>query len=212
MSEWKAQMALSMSFMLVSLSYPVREFKHTWSLQNTRGSILPQLRQNLVDHALENGATHLLMIDSDQTFPHNLAIDWLKEDRPVIAANVATKTMPSWPTARKKVGGLAGTPIYSDVANQRFEKVWRVGTGVVMLRRDVLEKLPRPAFTPYWHKELDKYVFEDWVLMEHIEAAGFDIVVDHKMSQEIGHIGDYEFTHKHVGMTRRADTMKEEAA
>lgn len=210
MTEWKAQTALCMGFMLSSLSQRHPEFRHTWSLQNVRGSILPQLRQNLVDHALESKATHLLMIDSDMTFPQNLAFEWLKADRPVIAANCPTKTMPCWPTARQ-FGPGAGSVIYSEGAADRFERVWRVGTGIVMLRRDVLEKLPRPAFTPYWSEALDSYVFEDWVMMEHIEKLGFDIVVDHEMSQEVGHIGDYEFTHKHIGMTMRANAHAEAA-
>lgn len=208
MSEWKAQTSLSFALLCVRLCYPDRRFQHQFFFDNQRGSILPQLRQNLVDKALKEGASHLLFIDSDMTFPDMLANEWMAEDRPVIAANCSTKSMPAYPTARAK-GGKTGVPAYSDVTAQRFGEIWRVGTGVMMIRRDVLEALPRPAFTPYWHTELDRYVFEDWVMVEHIERAGFPIVIDHEMSLHIGHIGDYEFTHNHIAMSRRAEAAAE---
>lgn len=208
MSSWNALMAQSYSLMMLHLANADPRFQHTYAWHNARGSILPQLRQNIVDRALKEGATHLLFIDSDQTFPHMIANEWIAEDRPVIAANIATKSMPSNPTARQKGTGT-GVPTYCDVAPERFQKVWRVGTGVMMLRRDVLEALPRPAFTPYWSVEADSYVFEDWVLCEHIERAGFPIVVDNEMSKQIGHCGDFEFDYTHVAMSRRVRAKQE---
>ena len=206
-ANWSAKNSASFALMLVHLAFPQKNYKHQFYFWNERGSILPQLRQNLVDKALSGGATHLLMIDSDQTFPEYLPTEWLEADYPVIAANVATKSVPTWPTARREGNGLAGVPVYSDVAKERFEKIWRVGTGIMMLSREVLEAIPRPAFTPYWHKELDKYVYEDWVLCEHIERAGFPIRVDNKLSLQVGHVGEFEFTHDHVAMSRRANAQ-----
>jgi hypothetical protein len=204
MGDWRAKMALCFAQMMVHLAFPQKAYKHTLAWSNQRGSILPQLRQNLIDKALEGGATHLLFIDSDMTFPPEIATDWLEADYPVLAANCPTKSIPSWPTARLKDSTIAGTPLYSDVGAGRFQKVWRVGTGIMMLRRDVLEKLPRPAFTPYWHQEKDGYVYEDWALCEHIEAAGFPIRVDNKLSLEVGHDGAMEYTWDHITMSRKA--------
>lgn len=211
MGTWQAKTSCCFALTLVALAFPKKEFKHQFFFWNEKGSILPQLRQNLVDKALKGGASHLLMIDSDMTWPEYLPEQWMAADYPVIAANCPTKSMPCWPTARNKGSTLAGNPVYSDVASERFSKVWRVGTGIMMLRRDVLEALPRPAFTPYWHEEKDGYVYEDWVLAEHLERLGIPIRVDNKLSMEVGHDGAYEFTWDHILMTRKSQQAKEAA-
>lgn len=208
MAEWKAKTSLSIGLLMVNLAFPQKEYDHHYIVQNERGSILPQLRQGLVDKALKENATHLLMIDSDMTFPETLATDWMREDFPVIAANCPTKSVPCHPTARY-FDGKTGAAVYSDLATQRYERVWRVGTGIMMLRRDALEALPRPCFTPYWHEEQDRYVYEDWKLCEHLEALDIPIRVDHQVSMEVGHIGDYEFKHSHVAVTRKQKAIQE---
>jgi hypothetical protein len=145
-----------------------------FNIDNRRGSILPGLRQKILDDAIKQDCTHLLFIDSDQIFPMELAAHWISLDKPVIAANIATKEDLSKPTAKKRVGGVF-VPHYSDVGADAYTKVVRVGTGIMMMKREVFAALPRPAFTPYWSEEVQDYVFEDWKLCEHLEEMGVPI-------------------------------------
>lgn len=174
-----------------------------WAIQVVTSSVLPGSRQKLVDAALFSEADYLLFLDDDMSFPEYLIHVWLSENRPVIAANCPTRSWPTNPTARNPANTAKGTPVYSDVAPYRWGKVWRVGAGIMMLRRDVLQALPRPAFTPRWEASVDDYVGEDWVMCEHIEAAGFPIIVDHELSQQVGHTGDMKFTWDMVKASRK---------
>ena len=206
MTEWHAEMALCLALMVHILTMNLVKFH----ILNKRGSILPQLRQDLVDFAVEHEASHLLFIDSDQTFPEFLPLAWLETKRPVIGANIATKGMPSYPTAKRRVGGVL-QPHYSDTANERFSQVSRVGTGILMLDLETMKKLPRPAFAPRWQPELNEgkgaFVFEDWALMEHLEALNIPVVVDNEISQAVGHIGTRSYDHMHIIATRKQEAQ-----
>lgn len=179
-----------------------------WSIQVKNSSNLPGNRQKLVDDALANDLTHLLFVDDDMTFDAEMIFEWLAENRPVIAANCATRGIPTYPTARNQ-GGLHGQLVYSPLEGEecrtRWERVWRVGTGVMMLRADALRALPRPAFTPRWDAERNDYVGEDWVMCEHLEAAGIPIIIDQQWSCTVGHVGTHTFTHAMVAGQRKLE-------
>jgi hypothetical protein len=185
--------ALSLALMCSDLSFPLSGKSHVFQVLNIKSSILPEGRQRLLDAALEGDATHLLFVDSDMVFPPQLARYWLGLGKDVVAANCPTRGFPCNPTARNS----DGTPVYSE-GKTGVEKVWRVGTGLMMVTAKALRSVPRPAFTPYWSKERDSYVGEDWAFADNLEAAGFPLWVDHMMSQTIGHIGQYTFTHDDI--------------
>lgn len=194
---WSGDMGLSFVLMVHMLTCYAVPFH----IQQERGSILPQLRQNLLDRAIKDGATHLLFIDSDQTFPHELGVRWLQKDFPVVAANIATKAFPSNPTARQE----GNRKVFSDAAADPFEKVWRVGTGLMMLKREAFVQLPKPAFEQRWREESGTFQGEDWTLCEHLEALGIPIRVDHALSLQVGHVGFETYTHDHVVLSRRME-------
>ncbi len=188
-----ADTALSLALMSSDLCFPLGRKSHVFNILNVKSSILPQGRQSLVDAAIEGDATHLLFIDSDMTFPPFLARRLLAHDKDVVGMNCPTRGFPCNPTAR----GFRQEPIYS-VGKQGLEKVWRLGTGVMLIKVEALKKLPRPMFTPYWNEGNDSYVGEDWAFAEELEKAGIDIWVDHALSTAIGHIGQYTYTHEDI--------------
>lgn len=195
---WEPEFGLSLAMMIHHLTCAGVVFH----IQNERGSILPQLRQNLVDMAVQNDVSHLLFMDCDQTFPPELPLEWLSVKRPVIAANIATKGTPCYPTAKKMVGGVP-QPFYSDVAAERFSQVGRIGTGIMMLDRATLQALPRPAFLPGWHDKLGVYVGEDWMMVSHLDELGIPVVVDNHLSLKVGHVGKRKFTWEQIIATRK---------
>lgn len=214
--EWQQVFSQSVAFLIHKLTvdrFFVVEGKPCillWHLLTINSSILPQSRQEAVDAALGNGVDYLLFLDDDMGFPETLLHEWINENRPVIAANCPTRGIPTNPTARNfNPRDPKGTMVYSDLANYRFDKVWRVGTGVMLLRKDALQALPRPAFTPRWEPSLKEgkgaYVGEDWVMCEHLEAAGIPILVDHQISLQITHTGTLAFSHDNVKATRMAE-------
>ena len=211
--EWKAEMAMCLQF----LTNHLQMFHHPlYALEglricNKRGSILPKSRNELLYEALDDGMTHLLFIDSDMRFPPDMPSKFLDKDADVVAANCPTKMLPATPTARKKGKEFYGEPVYTRRNQQpRFEKVWRVGTGLMMIRLGALKPiLDKPLFEIRWSDVANQYVGEDWFFCERLEAAGIDIFVDHKVSESVSHIGDYQYDHGDVQIVLKED---EEAA
>jgi len=194
-STWHAQFAMCLMFLMNQMV--ARGM--SCSVSNPRGSILPTLRHKAVRFALDQGATHLLFIDSDQTFPKETAEILLSHGKDVVAANIATKQFPSTPTARLRGDGIAGDPVYTLPKSPRLQRVWRVGTGVMLVKTSVFKRLgPPPWFEVNWVPELESYRGEDWFFCEKLEKAGIPIFVDHGLSAQVGHVGDCEFTHEMV--------------
>lgn len=210
--DFKSDFALNLAFMthiltarpLVKIDGETHFIQ--WYLHCVKTSNLSQSRQNIVDLALQNEFHFMLFIDDDMVFEPAFVLEWLAENRPVMAMNCPTRSVPCYPTARQfdPAEPFKGSLVYSDNATSRFERVWRVGTGVMLLRADALRSLPRPAFTPRWEDGNNAYVGEDWRMCEHLQEAGFPILVDHEHSLHIKHVGDVEYTHEMAVGTRKA--------
>jgi hypothetical protein len=173
---------------------------------NKRTSILPKGRQEMVQDALKMKCTHLLFIDTDQTFPSDTAHRLIKHGKNIVGCNVATKTIPSSPTARlASEEWSGGTPLYTDPDSEGSVEVWRVGTGVMLLNLNLFEDLPLPWFPIKWEESIKDFRGEDWCFCEIASAAGHKIWVDQDLSKEIGHVGNFTYTHDVVGKMVREE-------
>lgn len=163
------------------------------------GSVLSKSRWMCVQEAQRLGASHLLFLDSDQTFPATTLHRLVMADKGVVAANIATKQIPSTPTARRASAELGGDKVFTDANSKGFEEVWRVGTGVMLLRRDVFSQIRGQDFEVRYKPEVDDLQGEDWTLCERLNELNIPIWVDHDLSWHIGHVGNFEYTHDVVG-------------
>jgi hypothetical protein len=168
---------------------------HTLIPFQTKGSILPRARLNIVQAARYRKADYILFVDTDQTFPNDTLHRLLKARRDIIACNITTKEIPASPTARDK----ARKPIYTDPGGPQYERVWRVGCGIMLVRTAVFDKIGLNCWEILWQPELNDYQGEDWRFCELAEAAGYEIWVDHHLSWEVGHLGEYCYKHDVVG-------------
>jgi len=165
---------------------------------NVRSSILPRNRMNLVKAARAAKATHLLFLDSDHTFPKDLVHRLGMARKLVVAANCVTKQIPARPTARAFSEEVAeGEPVYSE--SQKLELVWRVGTGVMLVNMKVFAAIGDGCWDMKYLPERDDYQGEDWSFCEALQKVGIPIWVDHGVSQQIGHVGSFEYTHAVIG-------------
>ena len=173
---------------------------NSWSCKiiNKRTSLLPKSRQGLLDDAIYAKCSHALFLDTDQTFPANIPQMLARHGKRIIGCNVATKIMPSSPTARNHNPNWAGGDVVYSNGKTGVEKVWRLGTGIMLIHLDTVRALPKPWFATVWNEELQDFTGEDWYFNEQLEAAGVPIWVDHDASLQVGHIGNYHFEHKDV--------------
>lgn len=167
-----------------------------WTLANAPGielnfltvgtSILPISRQLLVAQALDNDATHILFIDSDMTFPHDMVVRMLLHAVDAVAANCMSRRHPFRLTAQRD-----GNEVITSRESVGIEEVDRVGTGVMMLGMHVFKKIPLPWFEYEWMPELNIFRGEDYTFCQKLAANGFDLYVDHDLSKQVEHIGQF---------------------
>jgi hypothetical protein len=172
-----------------------------------RTSNLPRSRQECLEDAILQDCTHALFLDTDQTFPMDTVHRLIRWKKPFVGCNIPLKTLPSFPTARARNASPFGSPVYSNRNDAMgLEKVWRVGAGIFLLELSVLSKIEKPWFEVRYSDKHATFVGEDWFFCKRLEDAGIDILIDHELSRQVGHIGLFHYTHAHIPQ------MVEEAA
>lgn len=167
-------------------------------------SIITRARNLLVKKFMDSACTDLLFIDSDIHFKATdvLRILALSEDKDVVAG------------AYPRRGGDK-TQFFTDIDYGPNDEVYlddgllrvkRVGTGFMLIRRHVLEKLhnehPEWAFfvdseNAYHYSVFDfkstkeGYIGEDYLFCDRVREAGFKVHLDPEIN--LGHYGQQEF-------------------
>lgn len=188
------------------LTRKVGQYKsQSYRFISLKGSLLPNMRAEAVRVARGIKASHLLWIDSDQTFPPQMLHHLIEHDKDVIGANVATKQIPAQPTARNFDPAFPNDatktkPVYTEWGESKGpERVDWIGCGVLMLSRKAYESLPDGCFAMPYIASADRYQGEDWSMCNALREAGFEIFIDHTLSHLIGHVGSFKYTHEWVG-------------
>lgn len=177
------------------------------SFVGTSGSLLPKQRDEIVSAAKAKGATHLLFIDTDMVFSPEIAHKLLKARKEVIACNAATKTTPSYPTARKSSNDLiGGEPVYSTSKSPMVEQIWRIGTGIMLIDLEAIRNVPQPWFMMTYNTQHKEHEGEDWYFCRLLKGYNFPVYVHHEASMSVGHIGSFTYT---IPLTNKHKEIKE---
>lgn len=167
-------------------------------------------RRWIADHFLEiEEATHLLFLDSDETFSPETAWHLYNLDLPMVSGLVFQRQAPHPPCIYKRIGpdsefNLAMAVEVKEwfdkhnvprqdkatILNMPAEKgIWEIdecGTGCLLIKREVLEAIPLPRFTGMGD------VGTDISFCRRARKAGFPIYVDLRV--QLGHITEYPIT------------------
>ena len=192
---WEAEFGMDLVFFTNYLAShgEIDGMPISFRLHNKRGSILANMREDLVKEAIDNGSTHVLFLDSDQTFPADVFHQLIAHKKKIVAANVATKMLPPQPTAR-----LAdGVELYTEQDSTGLVEVWRIGTGIMLIDLNVFKRegMEQPWFDQHWNPKLGAYTGEDWSFCEKLENAGVKLYVDQDLSKQVGHVGKLNYGH-----------------
>jgi len=142
-------------------------------------------RELFLEAALKQGATHVLWLDTDMTFPRETAVLLEMQNRPIVGCNYVVRQPSGLFTAQHDDG--TRIPIKE---THILEAVDAIGLGVVLMRTDVVADLPRPWFRHGLNTQGGD-VGEDIMFCRALRAAGHQIYIDHDLSKEIGHIGQH---------------------
>ncbi len=138
----------------------------------------------LVKRAKELGGTHILFVDDDMSFltnKENPLKTLLERDKDIIGAAYNFRSLPFKSTAVDAEGIRKDEPY----------KCKTLGTGFLLIKLDVFDKLPEPWFTFGRKPDGDLAYGEDTYFCQQAIKAGFDVWCDPTLS--VQHIGEYLF-------------------
>lgn len=156
-----------------------------------RSSLLIEGRHQIVVEALKDDATHILWLDDDMRFPPETLAVLLLHDKPIVGCNCPRRSSPVKPTATR-----GGNYVYSN-GKTGLEEVETIGLAVMLTKTEVFREIPQPWFATAFakHSPEKKYIGEDVFFCGRARERGYPILIDHGLSQKIGHTGPHAFTH-----------------
>lgn len=159
-------------------------------------SSLPASRQAHLDHALKSGYTHAFLCDDDQEFPPDTILRLLAHKKSIVFANICQKTP-------HKISGVC-----LDDDGKRIDSSGRTGLeqvsygtlGCTLIDLAYIRDIPRPHFEVQWIPQANRYIGEDHYFFRKLGLEGVEFWLDHDISQQVYHIGDfpYGFTKQNV--------------
>lgn len=154
------------------------------------GTLLNNLRTQLVHEAARAKASHILFIDSDMRFPPDTVEKLLARKKDIVGANYLQRIKPEF-TARKNNKWL------SSKDKTGVEEVETMGFGVMLIDMKVfigkLRQVPINCFDMPFDPTTGSFSGEDVTFCQLAKKAGFTIWVDHDLSQLVKHISSFEF-------------------
>lgn len=173
------------------------------------GGDIATVRNDIVEQALVRGCTHLLFMDTDQTYPIDTIEKLISHDKDIVGAKVHIRYPPFHPTLFKYDKGEDDYYMVSDEEWKKRElmEVDATGTGCILIKTSVFMDIEYPWFEFTKTKE-GKVVGEDISFCRKVKKAGYKIYVD--TSINCGHIGTLEvnegtyFVHKQLGLVKES--------
>jgi hypothetical protein len=162
------------------------------SLVQNKGSVIPYSRNLSISAARQNGATHVLFIDTDQTFPHDTAVrllDRLQKDRSaLVVAGSLRKRVPPHTLCHVE---MDGSPGHLEPDETGVREVSKIGTGCMLIDMHVFLDMKRPYFYFSSDDGRDAPLGEDYNFCNDVRKNGGKILLDCDLSHQLGHIGQH---------------------
>ena len=147
-----------------------------------------ELRNNIVEKALEGGTTHLLMCDVDQVYHPKTIPTLLSRNLPIVGALVHRRYIPFDSLMMKLTELDDGRNIYESIddwEDGELVEVDATGCGCIMYQMDVFRKMKSPWFKHRQNPD-GTPIGEDFGFCQDLKAAGYRIFVD--TSVPAGHL------------------------
>lgn len=148
--------------------------------------------------ALEIGATHVFMLDSDVMLPYDTILRLIKHNQPIISGIYCRRSPPAGVPVMQRQGQWV-----TQYPKNSIIEVDVVGSGCLLIRRDVLEKM-KPSSPGHhwfdWRVDMrgsgvfpdDECMSEDFVFCNNARKQGWKVLVDTSIMCK--HVGYAEAT------------------
>jgi len=171
---------------------------------NIRGTNAVSARNSCVYEMLQGDYTHLLFFDSDMAFPENTLQKLLDHDKDIVGGFYVRKREEFAPTVFK-LGERPEGKFVTEWIND-FKEVEAIGTGCLLIKREVFENIECPWFEYKWNGSPDgKMITEDLVFCEKAKEAGYKIYCDGTI--KCGHVNSMVIWPQETVMTNRIEPI-----
>jgi hypothetical protein len=161
------------------------------------GTLVVNQRAKLVKLAQEWGATHILWLDSDTSFPFYTAYKLLSHNQSIVAGNYPTRVLPYKTVAYKKQGDWESYLRHGVDVEPKKEliEVEGIGMGCMLTEMAVFDAVGKPWFNIEYDDRTDDYLGEDMDFCIRARERGYKIFVDDILSRQVNHLGTFAYTH-----------------
>ena len=154
-----------------------------------------EARHKLVAHAWQWGATHILWVDPDITFPHDAITRMMNHNVPVVAVNSVETNSGARPTAYVDNDDHTG-PLYTADDSDGLEEVERCGLHLMLCQMVAFD----PDATPYFVQEPIppqniRFADESVFFCRQLRKNRIPILVDQGVSRQVKRVGRFDFSH-----------------
>ncbi len=158
----------------------------------TEKRCIEEIRNNLVEQALDEVCTKFITLDTDQVYPSDTIIKLLSHDKPIVAGQVHRRYPPFDPIMlRGELHKYLSIP-FEEMYTGELVEIDATGVACMCINMEVFLDIKYPWFESLPStEEHKKPVGEDINFCRKARQAGYPISVD--TSIEIGHLGLREF-------------------
>lgn len=179
---WKADTAV---FFGSICAYSASKGLETCIMNHRLCSVAHSRNLHVIDALkVEPRVTHLMWVDSDQTFPSRSLVQLLGHDKDMVGAFYPQKASPYHTVGRP-----------TDIAEIREGKALIradiLGGGFVLVKRKVYERLRYPWYEERYSYEPEGFTNEDVTFSYKCRTAEIEMWADLDLSQEMGHSGNH---------------------
>ena len=168
------------------------------TLNQSRGTLLNDMRTHLVEQAMLMGATHIMFFDNDMTFPPDTIARLLAHKKPMVGANYSTRRKPCVHPTTKSADGKSY--VYTDHMSTGIEECMAGGFGVALIETGLFEAVNRPWFdggearSAFNEGKTSDFGEDYYFCYKARQETGNGFWVDHDLSKQVGHVGEYVYS------------------
>lgn len=196
---WKARFGVCLTMLAANLT----KNKIQFAVNSKESSLLPRVRQDLVNDANKMEFDYLLFLDDDMLFPPTLFEDLAKRKKEIVAANCVVRSIerPRFTASHK--GCFLNSKLMTGVT-----KCDKVGSAIMLLDMKAFRKDYGGLFEVPWDEEKKVYHGEDYTFCKKVKDRGLKIWIDHDLSKKVGHMGNCVFDMNYADAYIKANEMK----
>lgn len=159
------------------------------------GSVITIARRNLVDIFMKSDFDYIWWVDSDMKFPIDAPIRLLNRNKDIVGANYRRRRFPN-PNFTAMSGVSGQYQEFQTTDNSpAMETCDVLPHGMVLVKRDVYNRIEQPHYIQEFVPELNLEIGEDIYFCQKAQKAGYEIWCDQELSREVAHIGIFHFNY-----------------